>query len=554
MKIKDKLFLGFGLYTLLAAFLGFFAYKELRTVTVRLALVETADDITNTILEVRRYEKVFLLLKDKDSQQELKGYLGILKKDIDDIKIEIIKEIGGNNHDMMKKAIAEYENFFNSVAENLKSQDELITIIRETGRTIEKRSTGRDLQTFLTLRKDEKNLMLYKNEAAYETFMKTLTSSRLMQGREIERYTTLVKKLYELYKQENASVNKMRVKAREIQSFTESLSKKERADIGAILNKFTNLLLYALLAIIILGAIINIKLATSISTPIRDLEKITKKVTAGDLSESVAVEGNDEIASLAVSFNIMEEKLRIALTRLENKVIELREKQSQLVEAEKLASIGILATGIAHELNNPLTSVLTFSHLMLEDLPKEAPYYEKIKIMARETERARNIVRQLLSFAKETPLNTMKININRPVTEIIDSLIAQGIFKDIELALNLSDTLPVIYADPARIGQVVLNILLNAVHAITTPGKIEVTTRVMDNFLEIIFSDTGCGISEEHITKIFDPFFTTKDLNKGTGLGLAVSYGIIKKHGGEIRVESSVGKGSTFIVRLPVNV
>ena len=554
MKIKDKLFLSFGLYTLLAAILGFFAYKELRTVTVRLALVETADDITNTILEVRRYEKVFLLLKDKDSQQELKGYLGILKRDIDGIKIEIIKEIGENNHDMMKKAIAEYENFFNSVAENLRSQDELITIIRETGRAIEKRAAGRDLQAFLTLRKDEKNLMLYKNEAAYQTFMKTLTSSRLVHGREIERYSTLVKKLYELYKQENASVNKMRVKAREIQSFTESLSKKERADIGAILKKFTNLLLYALLAIIILGAIINIKLATSISMPIRNLEKITKKVAVGDLSESVAVEGNDEIASLAVSFNIMEEKLRIALTRLENKVIELREKQSRLVEAEKLASIGILATGIAHELNNPLTSVLTFSHLMLEHLPKEDPYYEKVKIMARETERARNIVRQLLSFAKETPLNTMKININRPVTEIIDSLIAQSIFKDIELTLNLSDNLPEISADPARIGQVVLNILLNAVHAITPPGKIEVATRVIDNFLEIIFSDTGSGISEENITKIFDPFFTTKDLNKGTGLGLAVSYGIIKKHGGEIRVESSVGKGSTFIVRLPVNV
>ena len=554
MKIRDKLFLGFGLYTLLAAILGFFAYKELRTVTVRLALVETADDITNTILEVRRYEKVFLLLKDKESRQELKGYLGILKKDIDDIKIEIIKEIGENNHDMMKKAIAEYENFFNSVAENLRSQDELITIIRETGRTIEKRPTGRDLQTFLTLRKDEKNLMLYKNEAAYETFVKTLTSSRLLQGREIERYSTLVKNLYELYKQENASVNKMRVKAREIQSFTESLSKKERADIGAILKKFTNLLLYALLAIIILGAIINIKLATSISTPIRNLEKITKKVAVGDLSESVAVEGNDEIASLAVSFNIMEEKLRIALTRLENKVIELREKQSQLVEAEKLASIGTLATGIAHELNNPLTSVLTFSHLMLEHLPNEDPYYEKVKIMARETERARNIVTQLLSFAKETPLNTMKININRPVTEIIDSLIAQGIFKDIELTLNLSDNLPEISADPARIGQVVLNILLNAVHSITPPGKIAVATRVMDNFLEIIFSDTGSGIPEENITKIFDPFFTTKDLNKGTGLGLAVSYGIIKKHGGEIRVESSVGKGSKFIVRLPVNV
>ncbi|MBI4690877.1 MAG: HAMP domain-containing protein [Nitrospirae bacterium] len=553
MKIRDKLFLGFGLYTLLAAILGFFAYKELRTITTRLSLVEVADDITNTILEVRRYEKVFLLLKNEDSLQELKNYLGILKKDIDDIKVEIVKEIGKNNHALMKKTITEYEDLFGRVVEILRLEDARINAIRETGREIEKNLSGKELQVFLILRKDEKNLMLYKDNAVFETFKETLADSNLIRYENIKRYGFLADKLFELYKNESDSINKMRMKAREIQSFTESLSKKERADIGTILKRSITMLLSALLIIIMLGMAINIKLATSISVPIRNLEKITKKVAMGDLSESVAVEGNDEIASLAVSFNKMEEKLQTALTRLENKVIELREKQARLVDAEKRASIGILAAGIAHELNNPLTSVLTFSNLMLEQVPEGDPNYKKLKIMVGETERARNIVRQLLSFAKETPLNVIKININKPVIEIVESLTIQGIFQDIELILNLSDNLPDIYIDPARIGQVILNILLNAVHAVTPPGRIEVSTRAEGNFVEMTFSDTGCGIPEDHINKIFDPFFTTKDITKGTGLGLAVSYGIIKKHGGDIEVKSTVGKGSTFIVMLPIH-
>jgi signal transduction histidine kinase len=145
------------------------------------------------------------------------------------------------------------------------------------------------------------------------------------------------------------------------------------------------------------------------------------------------------------------------------------------------------------------------------------------------------------------------ININHPVNEIVDSLIAQGAFKDIELIINLSDSLPEINADPAQIGQVTLNILLNAIHAIAPPGRIEVLTRAVDKVIEIIFSDTGHGIPEKNINRIFDPFFTTKEITKGIGLGLAVSYGIIKKHGGDIEVKSTIGKGSTFIVRLPVN-
>jgi signal transduction histidine kinase len=247
----------------------------------------------------------------------------------------------------------------------------------------------------------------------------------------------------------------------------------------------------------------------------------------------------------------MQERLKDTLHSLEYTIKILHEKQSQLVEAEKLASIGILASGIAHEINNPLTAILTFSNLLLEKMPKDDPSYERLKMMAREAERARNIVKQLLSFAKESAFNPIRININKPVSEILESLMAQGAFKGIELNVNLSEELPEIFIDPVRIGQVVLNIVLNSIQSITPPGKIKVSTGLRDNFIEIIISDTGAGIPEDRINKIFDPFFTTKEI--GTGLGLAVSYGIVKRHGGDIEVRSKVGEGSTFIVRLPID-
>jgi len=400
------------------------------------------------------------------------------------------------------------------------------------------------------VRRYEKNLMLSKDEPAYAAFENGLSS--LKARSETERYILLIGKLFDLYKNEKDSIEKMRFKAREIQSFTENLSKKERANIRGILAMSMKLLVFALIAILFVGIVINWRLAVSIATPIRKLEKVTKKIAGSDFSETIEVTGSDEIASLQVSFNQMEENLKDAMAALEQTIEQLQEKQARLVEAEKLASIGKLAAGVAHEINNPLTAVLTFSILMLEQMPADDPRHERLRRIVQETRRARNIVRQVLSFAKEAPLKTIRINVNQPVTEIMDALIAQEAFKDIELTLDLADNLPDIYIDPVQIGQVVLNILLNATHAITPPGKIHVSTRVADRFIEFITSDTGKGIPEENLPKIFDPFFTTKDKSRGTGLGLAVSYGIIKKHGGEIEVRSKLNEGSTFIVRLPI--
>ena len=494
MKIREKLFLGFGLYLFFAVVFGILAYKDLNTISTHLLHLETADDITNTLLEVRRYEKNYLLYGDTDSLEEIGKYLAVLKEAIAKIRDEAERNIGEEHVAKMMRSIAEYEDRIGSLGKVRSDQERL--------RRGSRGGTG--------------------------------------------------ERLLALQQEERAKVEQLRAVAREIQVYVAENAQSERSDIARILKVSSILLVITMGLIVVLGSVINSKLARSIVTPIRNLERITKKITRGDFSESIEVKGHDEISSLAESFNQMEDKLDHAMNSLEDIIKQLQEKQAQLVEAEKLAGIGKLAAGIAHEINNPLTSVLTFSNLMLEQCPPGDPRHDKLKLMARETDRARTIVRQLLNFGRESAIKPVKININQPVTEIAESLVAQEAFKDIELSLKLADNLPEVYADPAQVGQVVLNILLNAIHAITPPGRIDVSTRLADKSVEVIFTDSGKGIPEEHLHKIFDPFFSTKAATKGTGLGLAVSYGIIKKHGGEITVASAVGKGTTFTVRMPI--
>jgi len=553
MRIKDKLFLAFGLYLLFAVLFGALIFGELGTIRKKLALVETADDITNALLEVRRYEKNFLLFRDQKSLEELKRYIGVFRKDVDNIQAEIVDEIGSENYYRIKKNVDGYEKTVLRIVANLGAQEELLAMLKSSGRRVERLLGGDELQKFLVIRRHEKTLMLQKDEDSYETFRRYLGHLTPKSMKTAGSYPIIAGKLFELYQGEKADIEAMRREAREIESVTENLSERERNDISAILRRSAGFLLFGFMALVVMGTIISLKLGFDIAHPIRELERVTKKIAGGDFSERLVIRGRDELASLAASFNQMELRLQDTLKALESTIEELREKQARLVGAEKLASIGILAAGIAHEINNPLTSILTFSNLLLESLPPDDPNRERVGIMARETFKARTIVRQLLSFARETPVKKELISINRPVQEIIDSLKSQDSFKDIELKLNLSEDIPEMMGDPVQLGQVVLNLLLNAIHAITPPGEITLSTRSNGRFVEIAISDTGCGIAREDLGRIFDPFFTTKESVKGSGLGLAVSYGIIKKHGGEIEVRSTPGRGSVFTVKLPAN-
>jgi len=553
MNIRERLFTGFGLYVALASIIGFFAFRDLKAVTSRLNFLEVADDVTITMLEVRRREKNYLLYKDEASLSELRRLIASLKKDFADMRSEIVSEVGVSNYELMKVTTALYEQWFEKLAYNHELQDAQVARVRAAGRDIERRLKGARLETFLVMRRHEKNMMLYKDKESYRTFQEVAGSLPAGKDAELARYVTLVTDLHGLHEQNKLIEDKMRSSAREVQDLTVKLSRKERADIALTLDESRMLLVFSLVAMLALGAVMNLKLAMSIGRPIRRLERLTKKIATGDFSESIEVEGKDEIASLAASFNQMEEKLKLAQDSLERTITMLQEKQAKLVEAEKLASVGLLCAGIAHEINNPLTSVLTFSNLMLEKMPEDDPNREKLRMVCWETERARIIVRQLLSFARETRVRLESIDINRPVTEILDSLLAQDALKGIELRVSLSNSLPEIEADPAQIGQVVLNLITNAANAITPPGVIELATRAYGDKVEITVSDTGAGIPPENLKRVFEPFFTTGLPGKGTGLGLAISYGIIKKHRGDIDVQSEPGKGSTFTVRLPIH-
>jgi two-component system NtrC family sensor kinase len=230
------------------------------------------------------------------------------------------------------------------------------------------------------------------------------------------------------------------------------------------------------------------------------------------------------------------------------------EMQSHLIQSEKLASLGKLAAGIAHEINNPLGGILIYSHLLLEDTPKNSPHYENLKKIVRETTRCKDIVKGLLEFARPKEPETSHININ----EILESSLAimerQALFQNITIKKKYASDLPKIVADSAQLQQVFMNIILNAAEAMDGNGALTLITSLdgQGSTIEVKFTDTGHGIKEEDKKRLFEPFFSTKEVGKGTGLGLAISYSIIQKHQGTIEVESQVGKGSTFTVKLPV--
>jgi two-component system NtrC family sensor kinase len=210
-----------------------------------------------------------------------------------------------------------------------------------------------------------------------------------------------------------------------------------------------------------------------------------------------------------------------------------------------------MAAGVAHEINNPLTSILINAHLLLEKNPADAAVRESLTLIADETARCAQIVRGLLEFSRMTPSRTASASINDVIERTVQLLEKQALVRNIAIVKNLGADLPPLELDKNKIQQVFSNLMINACEAMPEGGTLTITSRAAADGrgLEIEFADTGVGIPKENLTKLFDPFFSTKTM--GTGLGLAVSYGIIRRRGGTIEVHSDVGRGSVFTVKLP---
>ena len=315
--------------------------------------------------------------------------------------------------------------------------------------------------------------------------------------------------------------------------------------------KFILYLSLVILASVILAIVIGIFLTHRIMQPIHRLIKASQEVSDGNLIYDLGPMSKDkEIAVLQVMFWKMVNSMK--RRRMAS--------QTQIIQSEKQASIGRLAAGVGHEINNPLTGVLTYTHMLLRRKDISDDIRSDLNVIAESTERVRKIVKGLLDFSRQTRLDPELIDINQLVTSTIKLMENQALLKGVLVQFKPGKDIPMMIIDRNKIESVLLNILINALDATKSGDTITIQTTtgvsaddVGHMGVEIVIADTGCGILPENLNKLFDPFFTTKEVGSGTGLGLSVSYGIIKEHGGTIRVQSDINKGSTFFIWLPLN-
>jgi two-component system NtrC family sensor kinase len=337
------------------------------------------------------------------------------------------------------------------------------------------------------------------------------------------------------------------------------------------------IVVFALGFVILAAVLVSLLVQRAVYRPLADLKDGAARLAEGDLEKQIPVRSGDEFGQLAESFNSMTRALRKSRSELQHwghtleakvkeATRELQLAQAETARSEKLASVGLLAAGIAHELNNPLTGVLTFSHLVRKQMPDGSPEAEDLDLVIQETKRCATIIRRLLDFAREKTPEKKYSDLNSLVEQTTQLISQSAQIADIDIIIDLDPDLPAVWIDEDLVKQVIMNLLVNAQHAIESDGSITIRTRVHEPrqpaddekggepMVEISVTDTGCGIEEENLHKVFDPFFTTKGVGKGTGLGLSVSHGTIAAHGGTIEVDSTPGIGTEFRIYLPVGV
>ncbi|MFC1763581.1 cache domain-containing protein, partial [Planctomycetota bacterium] len=294
--------------------------------------------------------------------------------------------------------------------------------------------------------------------------------------------------------------------------------------------------------------LLSLFLARHILQPVKSLVYASQQWAEGNLTYQVETTGGDELSHLGTLFN------RMALS-LQQRDDQLREYTGlQIMKSERLATVGQLAAGVAHEINNPLGAVLMYTHLTLEAMEAGDLQRKNLEKVVGEATRCKDIVKGLLDFSRQTDPTVEESDAHEVLhctLSLVENLV---LLQNVKITRHFSTSLPKVMMDVSQIQQVFTNIILNAAEAMDGKGELTVTTRIAPDreAIEIEFTDTGCGIPRENLEKIFDPFFTTKEVGHGTGLGLAVSYGIVARHKGTIDVKSESGKGTTFIIRLPV--
>ncbi len=317
----------------------------------------------------------------------------------------------------------------------------------------------------------------------------------------------------------------------------------------ANLQRRTTLLFLGItIAVAALAACLSYLISRRLTGPIKQLVTASSQVADGNLDAKVSVQSVTELAELAHAFNSMSSALRTRDQKLKEYA------KRKIMESERLAVIGQLAADVAHELNNPLQGIVTYSHLLLENENTRKSTCASVEKIVTQADRCTRIIRGLLDFSRPRPPQKKLTNVNAVLAECLSLVENQAQFHNIEVVKDWNGSTPEVVIDPSQMQQVFINLLINAAEAMDGGGRLTISTWFdpINQLVEIEFADSGHGIDAQNIERIFDPFFTTKEVGHGTGLGLAISYGIVREHDGTISVDSAVGKGSTFTVQLPV--
>jgi signal transduction histidine kinase len=567
LRIIHKMFLGYSLYLAIAVFFGLFVYNQVGRIMDKQQLVEIADDMKEELLEIRRNEKNYIIRRDAVYLENIHRIISHLKEQLSSFKPDLVKALNEKDYIVLLDSVTAYSALMEEFSDNHRATLSLTGEMRKIGREIEKDILATQqyslIQEVLEIRLLEKNYILFMEGGYLENLKSKVEALRNRIASQAtvctlcNAYLDTAASLFEHNGKETEILASIREQANRLETVINTVTDRERENIARYVTSSQRLLAVALIFLAVFGSLLSWMLSKATLYPLQKLETAVRKITEGDFDLRLDTRGDVETVSLQKSFNTMLDTLDLARESLEKTVQLLQEKGIQLIESEKLASIGILASGVAHEINNPLANISLTAETMLAaggDLG-EQERTELITDIVTQTERASAVVNNLLGYARSMKNSkTAEVDICDIVRQSI-ALVAHEIrLHDIDLRQDLHHCPLLVKGNRGRLEQVLVNIILNGVQAIGHYGAILLSTSRDDSGESAIIEikDTGPGISEEHLKRVFDPFFTTKSTGEGTGLGLYVSHGIIQEHGGEIRIESEPQQGTLFRILLPL--
>ncbi|MFH1060239.1 MAG: ATP-binding protein [Pseudomonadota bacterium] len=469
-KIRVRLLLGFGTVLLAMAAFWVMSYRYLTQIEDRLLFLSQADQVLNTVLEVRRYEKNYFLYRHEEDFLEALAYL-----------------------------------------------DQLVKLAQGQPGLPGGPDAGRDRPATAELLVPAER---YRTAFGAVHDRRSLTPAGLATA------------------EDAPAVIALRAAGKEMTALAERMANGERLAVQEHLRDYRPLLLAFIAGLGVIAAAAIYLLIFRLVKPLHTIEKATQVVATGDFQPIPWPQSRDEIGSLVSAFNRM--------------VVQIRRHSEQMIQNEKLTSLGTLTSGVAHELNNPLNNISTSCQILLEEMTADSSEYhrELLSAIDQQVSKARDIVGSLLEFSRQREFTLRREELAAVVEESL-RLIKGEIPEAMSVRLAVPHGL-VILADKGHLVQALINLIQNALQAMGPRGQLTLQAWSENGLAVLEVMDTGCGIPAAVLPRVFDPFFSTKEVGKGTGLGLAIVYGIVERHGGRIEAESTPGAGSTFRVRLPL--